>query len=187
MKRILMALIVSTVLMATSTYAADGMYGAASLPLVQISDAEGGGVEIRISPWIGLIGALGYDLGVVRVEGEISYRSYDVDKVIIGGVRYSRDADVSNWSVMANGYYDLETRTSVTPYAGLGLGLTRAKRDISGFDSESSTELAYQLMLGAAFEVSSQAALTAGYRFFGYTDNDGEYVHELNVGARFMF
>jgi opacity protein-like surface antigen len=60
--------------------------------------------------------------------------------------------------------------------------------DLSGNTGGSSgTEIGYQLMAGVAFEVSPQAALTAGYRFFGFTDNGGAYVHELNLGARFMF
>jgi opacity protein-like surface antigen len=190
MKRLLMTMMVAAVFMAASAHAAPQgqLYASGNLAFGILTDAEDRGVDISFDPGWGILGALGYDMGQIRVEGEIGYRTFDIDSVSVPGLGvFPVGGDISALSIMANGYYDHDMGTALTPYAGFGLGFVDADVDVPGVGSSSGTELAYQLMLGAAYEISPKLALTGGYRFFGFTDNDGAYVHELNIGARFMF
>ena len=194
MKRFLMFAIIAAVFMVTSpVQAAQGqMYASGNLAFGILTDMEDEGVEISFDPGWGLIAAVGYDLGVYRVEGEIGYRMFDTDEIVVPGVgTFSLDGDVSVLTFMVNGYYDVAMGGPLTPYMGFGLGLVNAdfEATVPGFGtvSESDTEFAYQLMLGAGFEMNPNMVLTAGYRFFGFTDNDGAFSHELNIGARFYF
>jgi len=88
---------------------------------------------------------------------------------------------------MANGYYDFEMGSPLTPYLGVGIGIVDSEVDVAGFGSTSETDLAYQFMAGLAFNVSKTAYLTAGYRYFGIAETDAPGTHEFNIGARFMF
>jgi len=150
---------------------------------------EPGGVEISFDPGWGFNGAVGYDMGEIRVEGEIGFRLFDVDEITVFPFPpISVSDDVTALTFMVNGYYDMETPNSPwTPYVGFGLGFLDISIDITGGGSFSETEFAYQGMLGLGYESSPNTVLTAGYRFFGFTDNDGAFIHELNLGARFMF
>jgi opacity protein-like surface antigen len=187
MKRLLMTLVVAVVFIATSAQAAPQgqLYASGNIAFGILTDVEEGNVEIDYDPGIGFFGAVGLDMGQFRVEGELGYRRFSIDEVRVSGSPVPASGHASAVSLMANGYFDIEMPNApVTPYVGAGLGFV----DLSGNTGGSSgIEIGYQLMAGVAFEVSPQAALTAGYRFFGFSDNNGSDVHELNIGARFMF
>jgi len=187
MKRLLMTLIVVSVFMAASAQAANGkMYFSGSAGLSITDDLDFPGINISFSPGFNVGGALGYDMGQIRVEGEIRYSSVDVDEV--NGVPIPFDATLSALSFMANGYYDVEMGNSpVTPYIGAGLGIVDSEIDVAGVGSASETDLAYQFMVGLGFDVSPTTVLTVGYRFFGIAETDAPNTHEFNIGARFMF
>ena len=188
MKRILIFVIFAAIMMATSEQAAQGkMYIAGNFGFGILTDSDDQGVELSFDPGWGLNGAFGYDMGQYRVEGEIGYRMYDLDEVRIGGVPIPVDGDVTALTFMANGYYDHDMGSPLTPYVGFGLGFVDVEFEVTGVGTFSDTEIAYQFMLGAGYDISPTTVLTAGYRFFGFTDNDGAFVHELNIGARFMF
>lgn len=191
MKRFLLLVIFAMVCMTASpVQAARGKkYVAGNLGFGILVDGADVLSEISFDSGWGFIVAAGYDTGKIRLEGEISYRPYDIDKIKVTGVgTIPVEGDFSALSYMANGYYDIKVRRSpLRPYVGLGFGITHVDIEIQGQFSEGSTEMAYQAMLGLGYRVSRKAVLTAGYRFFGYTDNDGNVVHELNIGARYMF
>ena len=194
MKRFLMTLIVAAVFMATSAQAANGkLYFAGSAGLTIASDQEEQGVEVSYDPGWNITGAVGYDFGRFRVEGEIGYRTFDVDEVSFPGLpTVSLDGDTSALTFMANAYYDHELRNSpLTPYIGFGLGIADADTEvvIPGFGTlkATDTEFAYQFMAGAGYEVSPTVVVTGGYRFFGVADSGAPDAHEFNLGARFMF
>ena len=190
MKRFLMFMMFAAIMMATSAQAAKGQtYWAGNIAVGILTDFEPGGVEISFDPGWGLNGAVGYDMGEIRVEGEIGFRLFDVDEItVFPSPPISVSDDVTALTFMVNGYYDMETPNSPwTPYVGFGLGFLDISIDITGGGSFSETEFAYQGMLGLGYESSPNTVLTAGYRFFGFTDNDGAFIHELNLGARFMF
>lgn len=187
MKRFLMTLVCVMVFMASSAQAASGkLYFTGSAGVSITDDIDSPGLNISFSPGFNVGGALGYDAGQFRVEGEITYRSVDVDEV--NGAPFPLDATFSTLSFMANGYYDHEMRNSpVTPYIGAGVGIVDNEVDVPGFGSASETELAYQFMAGLAFSISPNAYLTGGYRYFGIAETDAPGTHEFILGARYMF
>lgn len=189
MKRFLMTLVVAAVFMATSAQAANGqLYASGNLAFGILTDTDDSGLEISFDPGWGLNGAIGYDMGQIRVEGEIGYRDYGIDEVRIFGTPFPVDGSVSALTFMVNGYFDFEMSGSpLTPYVGLGLGIADFDIEISGVSADAGSELAYQFMAGVGYDVAPNTVLTAGYRFFGFSDNAGSFVHELNIGARFMF
>jgi len=176
-------MVFATIMMATSAQAAQGKpYFAGTFGFGILTDVDVGGIEISFDPGWGVMGAIGYDMGEFRVEGEFGYHTYDVDEVTFGGTPVPASGDVSALSFKANGYFDIEMDSPVTPYVGGGLGIVDL--DLSGADG--GTEIAYQFMAGLGYEISRTTVLTAGYRFFGFTDNEGAFIHELNLGVRFM-
>jgi len=187
MKRFLMTMIIAAVFMATSAQAANGkMYFSGSAGVSLTDDLDFPGLNISFSPGYNVGGALGYDMGRFRVEGEIRYSSVDVDEV--NGAPFPGSADLSALTFMANGYYDHEMRSSsLTPYLGLGLGFVESKISSAGFSSTSETDFAYQFMAGLGFNVSPSTILTAEYRFFGIAESDAPSTHAFLFGARFMF
>jgi OmpA-OmpF porin, OOP family len=194
MKRFWITMVVAAVFMATSAQAATKgkLYFSGTAGLGFASDLEERGVEVSFDPGYSITGALGYDLGQFRVEGEIGYRTVDIDKVRVGAVSGPVGGDASALAFTANGYYDHEMGNSpLTPYIGLGLGLadTDIEVVIPGFGTikDGDVEFVYQFMVGAGFDVSPNLVLTAGYRFFGIADSGSPDSHEFNLGARFMF
>ncbi len=190
MKRFLIFVILAVALMANAAQAARGkVYASGGLTFGVLADALDIQSDIGIDSGWGLIAAVGYDMNKIRFEGEISLRNYGIDEINVDGVgTVSVDGDFTALSYMANGYYDFKIRRSPhRPYVGIGFGVTHVDVDLKGLFSTGSTELAYQAMAGVSFRYSRKMFLRAGYRFFGYTDNDGTVVHELNIGAGFMF
>lgn len=187
MKRLLMFMVFVMIMTATSAQAVQGKpYFAGTFGYGILTDVDVGGLEISFDPGWGVMGAIGYDMGEIRVEGEFGYHTYDVDDVTIGGTPSSADGDVSALSFMANGYYDHDMGSPLTSYVGGGLGIVDLDFSVGGNSVSSGTEIAYQFMAGLGYEISRSTTLTAGYRFFGFTDNEGAFVHELNLGVRFM-
>jgi opacity protein-like surface antigen len=187
MKRFLITLVVSAVFMTTSAQAATNgkMYFSASGGLSLTDDLEATGVNISFDPGFNIGGALGYDMGRFRVEGEIRYHSVDIDTV--NGVSSPISADLSALTFMANGYYDVEMKGSpLTPYLGVGLGLVSSEITAGAFSADEE-DLGYQFMLGLGYDVSKTAMLTAEYRYFGIVDSDAPNTHAFIFGARFMF
>lgn len=123
----------------------------------------------------------------VRIEGEIGYRSNDLESLgggVVGG-------DVTSLAFMANAYYDIPVQSAVIPYVGAGVGM--ADVEMSGLRNDTDTVFAFQLMAGGAVPVSPNVALTAEYRLFATDDPRAadlryEYVHSgLLVGIRANF
>ena len=145
-------------------------------------------------------GAIGVELdNQLRFEGEFTFHGSSTDDSQFFFPGESLDIDV--FSIMANGFYDLDLNGPLKPYVGVGLGFgfIRAEADLGfGFvDEDTDFGFAYQLMTGVAFEISPQTAITLGYRYFGMTDPDvsvgganfdSEFAsHEFIAGARIRF
>ncbi len=100
MKRFLMTMIVAAVFMATSAQAADGkMYFSGSAGVSISNDLDFPGINISFDPGFNVGGALGYDCGQFRAEGEIRYSSVDIDEV--NGIPSPISADLSALTFMA--------------------------------------------------------------------------------------
>ncbi len=192
MKRFLMFMIFAMVFMAASAQAASGkMYFAGNAGVSIPADIDDGPDTISFDPGFNVTLAMGYDFGMIRAEGEIGYRMFDIDTATGPGFPPGVTGDVNALTFMANGYYDFEMGSPLSPYVGVGLGFVTADIELTapGFGTLeiSSDEFAYQFMAGAGYEISSTTVLTAGYRFFADTDSDPINIHEFVVGARYMF
>lgn len=123
----------------------------------------------------------------VRLEGEIGYRSSDIES--LGGA--TAGGDITSLAFMANGYYDIPVQSAVIPYVGGGIGI--ADVEMNGLRNDSDTVFAFQLMAGAAIPVSPNVALTGEYRLFATEDPHAgnlhyEYVNSgLLIGIRANF
>jgi opacity protein-like surface antigen len=169
----------------------------------------GGAFETSYDPGFNIAGAVGYDYGNIRAEGEIAYRSNDVDESSLPGIVSPANGSVSALSFMVNGYYDVHTPNfSLVPYIGGGIGVAHVNADfsVSGvpsspFVDDSATVFAYQFMAGFGVKVSPTITLTGGYRYFATTEPEfddstgipptnfeSEYRnHEVNFGVRVGF
>ncbi len=147
--------------------------------------------------------AYGVQAGYVRGELElnnsrdIKRNFYDVDFSEDG----EAEADTTHFrlykhSVMANAYFDYLTCTPWTPYIGAGIGSSYLK--VQGGETKSVYNLAWQVMAGVTYDLTSHWTVDAGYR---YADlgrirknlGDGEVAkltardHEIMLGVRYTF
>jgi opacity protein-like surface antigen len=217
MKRLLVMAVLALVFIATSAQAENkGMYISANAGVSFLMDSDdeypsipGSGFDTSYDPGFNIAGAIGYDFGTIRAEGEIAYRSNDVDESSLPGTVSNAIGDISASSFMLNGYYDIHTRNfSLVPYLGVGIGVAHVDTDfsVSGvpfspFVDDSDTVFAYQFMAGFGVKVSPIITLTGGYRYFATTEPefndstgipptnfDSEYrSHEVNLGVRVNF
>ena len=65
------------------------------------------------------VGGGGYDFGIIRAEGEITYRTNDVDSFSGFGVSVGGGGEDGSLSLLLNVFFDLETETAFSPYVGV--------------------------------------------------------------------
>ncbi len=168
--------------------------------------------RIESNPGVYVGGTAGYDFGAIRLEGELSYRQNEMDKITdrdtgfnYGGV----DGDIGVFAAMVNGFVDFHNSTAVTPYFGGGVGVaTIYLSDTYGTDSfgvrrtlyseDDESVAAYQVGGGLDIALNSYSSIDVGYRYFE-TDkanfNSDWYQsknfkcqsHNVAVGVRFKF
>ena len=114
-------------------------------------------------------------------------------------------ASHSGWSGLVSGYYDIATVVGITPYVGVGAGLTysRQRFDINAPSvplvvsaSDSGYDFAYALMAGASYQVADNLSLDLGYQFLHTPDaqyldvdtlalREGSKRHQIKLGLRY--
>jgi len=185
-----------------------GPYGTIHIGLNILSDSEinRGTNTTDYSPLMGLGGALGYDFGNFRVDGEIAFRINVINRV--GGTPLVGNSYTAAFSYMVNGYFDFPTNGPVKPYIGGGIGFATVALDWnrSGFfplsevpvAGGSDSGVAYQFSGGIGYEIDPRSTVSFGYRYFAVEElqmmfDSGspftmEYQsHEFNLVVRFMF
>jgi len=152
-------------------------------------------------------GSAGYDFGDFRTEAEFSFQSANFlhDEKIEDDNK--ADDNLTVMSILANGFFDLDTGTPFVPFISIGAGAVNlaVKLDDGNDDTDPSFEgsgwgFAYQANVGVAYEIIDAVALTLGYKFFGtlqtqVTDPDDEetylkptlMAHRAELGVRFSF
>lgn len=205
MKRFLtVAVFVTVVVLGANVHAQldSGPYigGHLGLNILSDPDIEQSGFVFSTSydPGIGLGGVVGYDFGLVRIDGEIALRANGISD--IAGV--SADGHASALSYMVNGYFDFPTGGPLKPYIGGGIGFATVLVDIEVFGfqlvDDSDSVLAYQFSGGIGIEVNPRTTVSFGYRYFITDDPEMEDAggfpftteyqsHEFNIGARILF
>lgn len=156
-------------LAAATTASAQTWYAGGNLGLNYAHDAasSSGNLVTYDLLGFGFGGFVGREMGNnLRAEGEITYRSNDVDTV--GAV--SSSATVTSLAVMANGFYDFkQVGTVFTPYVGGGVGVASADYTVAG-QQYGDTVVAMQLGAGLMFNLSPDLAASVDYRLFGTED-----------------
>ena len=158
--------------------------------------------DTKFDTGYGVHGAIGHSWGEFRLEGEVSYRTNDLDtfditNVTLAGIGSLSDVgngdfsgDVSALGFMANAWYDFNTGSPWKPFVGGGLGLARISiNDVSitsltllgvpiplaspvPLADDDDWVFAYQVGAGLGFEVTPTTTISLGYRFFGSADPD---------------
>ena len=150
--------------------------------------------------------AVGAKFGNLRAEIEGVYRRNDNDKFNQGGTNAGADGDLSTLNVFLNGYYEIDLFGLVTPYAGVGVGYGTVSLDLRNLNGtlvvdDDDTVYSYQLMAGAAINVTENLSLTGEYRYYdtitdaeltlsnapGLIKNSNIRSHEIRFGIRYWF
>ena len=140
----------------------------------------GGAVGANLTKWV----------NGLRAEVEVAYRRNDVGgnwTTSTGSTGGLIDGNVSNFSIMANVWYDFDLGWKIKPYVGGGVGWARAEVDgaavttftdggpttglFTTFDL-TSTGFAWQLGLGFNYEAAPGVDVGLGYRYFEGQDFD---------------
>src|SRR5690606_8344763 len=122
-------------------------------------------------------------------------------------------ADISAWTTLVNAYFDLANFGGLTPYVGAGLGAsyvttsdvnyTNPNGTTGTHEGDSKWNLAWALMAGVSYDISSQLALDVNYRYLNLGKAQTESIsagglgsspivyddlaaHEFRVGLRYM-
>lgn len=120
-------------------------------------------------------GAIGYDFGDFRVDGELDYQQSDIKSIHVNSADYEGHGTFSVATLLANGYYDFPTQTSFKPFIGGGAGFAHMMFDTprasTGFQSDDgATVFAYHITGGAGYQINNQLGLQLSYRFFKTTE-----------------
>ncbi len=139
--------------------------------------------QISFDPGIFIGGTGGYDFGMVRLEGEVSYKQAEIKKVTdqSDGFQYRNpDGRLGAFAMMFNAFLDLHNDTPVTPYLGGGIGFASLYlsntfgTDTRGgtatrvllYPEDYDTVFAYQLGAGLDIAINRRFSLDLGYRYF---------------------
>ena len=148
--------------------------------------------------------AAGAKFGDLRGEVELVYRYNENNKFNLGGTNQGADGDLSMMLAFLNVYYEIDIFGVVTPYVGAGFGYGTVTLDLKELDGtvvadDNDTVYSYQLMAGAAVNVSESWSITAEYRYFdtitdaeltlegglGYVENKDISAQEIRFGLRY--
>ena len=213
MKKAIYGLLGLLILLVGAPAQADTLYFAAQAgfstqPTSDNNDPNNPGNNFELNTQNGVNGALavGAKFGMLRGEIEGVYRYNPNDKFIDGGGPDGADGSLSTAHVFLNGYLEFDLLGIISPYAGLGVGYGTVSLNLKELDGtvvvdDDDTVYSYQLMAGAALNVTENLSLTAEYRYFD-TISDAELTlansinivensdirsHEVRFGIRYWF
>lgn len=189
----------------SSAYAANGYYIGANIGSAGIDDADltDGNDTLEMSFDTGMVfsGTLGYNFKPVRLEVELAYQENDIDQVSASGASVDAGGDVNATSFLVNAYYDFTATSPFVPYLTAGFGYTTVEINDAVISqsgvapvSEDDSGFAFQVGLGAAYEVTPSFALDLKYRYFstedpslGDVEVEGIDSHQVIFGLRYSF
>lgn len=148
--------------------------GRAALVLLRDQDIDGAiSGDVESDPGFGGSLTIGYHLFErfrVELEGTLDVNDVDTASPVTAAAAPTRTpsstGDTVTLGAFANGFYDIDTGTAFTPYVGGGFGVLRIDAEYGAFGLNDKDHVpAYQGMLGVAWNVTRQTALTLGYRY----------------------
>ena len=166
----------------------------------------GNNFELNTQNGVNAALAVGAKFGSLRAEVEAVYRYNPNNKFFDSGGAEGADGSLSTAHIFLNGYYEMDFFGVVTPYVGLGVGYGKVSLNLKELDGtvvvdDDDTVYSYQLMAGAAINVTENFSLTAEYRYFdtitdaeftlsnalGLIENSDIRSHEIRFGIRYWF
>ena len=127
------------------------------------------GITMSLDNNVVLNGACGYKTGPFRVEAAAGYEKHNFTNDTPNG-----KADISFFSVMANGYYDFDAVIGVAPYLMVGSGILSTNvhdQTFANYDSQNS--FAWQIGTGIGIKATSHVTFDLGYRYLKPTSGKG--------------
>jgi len=171
--------------------------------------------RVELDPGINIGVTGGYDFGYLRLEGELSYKSSEMNGIVDQSDNFSFrnvDGSLAAVAMMFNSFVDLHNNSPLTPYIGGGIGFaTLYLSDTFGTDTrgnsfsrdllysnDSDTVFAYQVGGGVEIALNPYLSLDLGYRYFGtdkarFNSSFDQSTrlrlesHNANAGLRFKF
>jgi OmpA-OmpF porin, OOP family len=191
MRKLAIALALSSTLLATPAFARDGAWyvgGEFGAMIVEDQDVDIGNVDnaLRLNYDYGYDGGLfvGYDLGAFRIEAEAAYKKADLEGfntllrlpgegLVFPSGRGFAGGSASALSFMINGMLDFGDDEGVSGFVGGGIGMARVKANnqrvfanTAPFLDDSDSKLAWQVFAGVRQAISDNIDVTVKYRFF---------------------
>ena len=210
-----LCLLAGALLAAAPAAAGDGLYVRGAIGASFAGDQTGSyddrplSVDTDHDMGPAVAGAVGYHVtDNFRLEGEMSYRTNDVDSgtLSIAGTPIDLQnpkGDTTAGALMANAAYDFnQIDAPVVPYVTGGIGLARVEYDLredgGRWWDDSDTVFAWQLGLGAKYQATESLDIDLGYRYFATDDPsiqdaggdalESEYQsHTVTLGAQYNF
>lgn len=223
MKKIMFVSLFALLLVfSSSAYSAEkGWYMSGSFGVSLNDDADGGAsialpagttysISMEYDPGYFVKFAPGYNFGTIRLEGELSYRTDDMDQLnetLITGEGTTRvssqlsGSDTTTELFLINAYYDFLEGKTVQPYITGGIGVARTKMHILALHDQDSL-FAYQVGAGLSYNVIENVVVDFGYRYFSTKDIEFDITdlseagipvkvsnsgHLFQIGARYNF
>ena len=157
--------------------------------------------RVEFDPNINIGGTAGYDFGIVRLEGELSYKNAGIKSITSqSGNRFRNvDGNIGALAMMFNGFFDLHNNSPLTPYLGGGIGFASLHlSDTTGIDTSGGTAqritlygaaddtvFAYQVGTGVEIALNRQFSLDLGYRYF--VTNRATFDSDLAIATSMKF
>lgn len=115
----------------------------------------------------------GFEVGGANIDGAdvavLTRGTPAATNPTVGAFGATDTGRVNNFGLFANVFYDIETGTALKPYVGAGAGVqwvdVRYQPSDVRISDDTGSGLAYQLMAGATYELSSRAELFGQYAF----------------------
>jgi OOP family OmpA-OmpF porin len=163
MKKALLAAaaLVALPVMAQAQSAAPGFYIGAEGGLNWLLNTTINNTSVTPQTGFAAGGVVGYDFVGPRVELEGMYRNNQTGGANLPGTAINNQ--VGQVSVMANLLYDFAPSSTITPYVGAGAGIAF----IDSTSSLSSTQFAYQGIVGLGWNVDTNFRVNLDGRYYG--------------------
>jgi len=159
--------------------------------------------KVEFDTGIGVLGAVGYDFGLLRLEGEFGYSNNNLDRFKFDEESFKANGDVTDVHLLVNLFVDIPNPTPFVPYVGGGAGVSYTSVNGAGIDEvefldDNAVVFAYQVGAGIGYEITDSLVLELGYRYFATVDPnftnefgfdvDAEHSsHNVTVGLRITF
>ena len=167
----------------------EGLYITAAYGVAVPADREIDGATVSTD--LGFLGGrvgVGYSIFGFRPELSAGYR--------IATIKDKDDQSVTSMDLIASVYYDVDTGSEITPYIGVGGGISNVT--VKQTTSKSVLALSFQGAAGIGYALTEDLTLTLGYRLTGtmdadFAEKDGGGMlkmalgHNVELGIRYSF